>query len=415
MLQEGIFWQNGVKPGQHLGIMFIKLDDEAKVDKVYNILSNLWDLYEKLKSGIDPYVPNVPIPASGLTCTIGYGKNIFDKFSLLKDAPQGLLSNGKLRSPKASGGGKILRGSGLSYAENVTKNNATEDIMVQFTANSVLAVNRAIVYSINEMNKEEYDSISSVSKFYTGFHREDSRSWIGFHDGISNLKSGSERKDVVSIKPGISQDGWVENGTYMFFLRINVDIEKWNTIPLDKQELLVGRKKGSGCPIDKIENGKPHVENGCPLSGSSSIVDRDSNGEIINNDFFEPPITTDETVKVSHVQRANQHRGPVSDRNSLRIFRQGYEFLEANEKSPGYSAGLNFISFQDTPERVTRMLTQPSWLGNINFGGYENEQGNLKNLLEVVSGGVYLIPPMNLFGKIPGYELFEEETVANNV
>jgi len=80
------------------------------------------------------------------------------------------------------------------------------------------------------------------------------------------------------------------------------------------------------------------------------------------------------------MSRANHHLKPVNDHNSLRIFPQGYEFLEPLDQAPGFRTGLNFASFQDTPERLFRMLTQSTWLGGTNFGSYENDKNPLPGM-----------------------------------
>ena len=38
-----------------------------------------------------------------------------------------------------------------------------------------------------------------LTKFYTGFQRDDGRSWLGFHDELSNMRDAEERKDAISI------------------------------------------------------------------------------------------------------------------------------------------------------------------------------------------------------------------------
>jgi deferrochelatase/peroxidase EfeB len=112
-------------------------------------------------------------------------------------------------------------------------------------------------------------------------------------------------------------------------------------------------------------------------------------------------------LRQSHVQRANHHVKPASDRNSLRIFRQGYEFLEPLGVAPGFRAGLNFVSFQDTPERLLRILTQDSWLGGTNFGGDpDNPLSGMDRLLTVRAGGVFLAPPVTDEERFPGSSIF---------
>ena len=60
----------------------------------------------------------------------------------------------------------------------------------------------------------------------------------------------------------------------------------------------------------------------------------------------------------------------------------------------GFRAGLNFVSFQDTPARLLKMLTAGGWLGGANFGGDEAKHPELKTLLSVFAAGVYFVPPV---------------------
>lgn len=408
MLQEGIFWKEKSTPGKYFGILFLELSMDSDLISIDHYLNELYTLCTKMKKGFDPYHLDITMKNADLNVTIGYGQNVFDKFSLNKKSPEELSQYGKFRSPKTSGGGLLLRGSKLKYLNNVTKNVATEDVVLQFTANTILEVNRSILNCIELTNANS--TVADVSNFYTGFHRDDKRSWIGFHDGISNLKSGQDRLGAIQIKPKIAKDEWTVNGTYLYFLRIHVDVNKWNSIDEKIQELLVGRKKISGCPISNSKNNT--AVSGCPFTGTETIVDRDAVGDLPNKIYFEPPIVSDEVVKASHVQRVNQHVEPSNDKNSLRIFRQGYEFFEHADSPPGYKAGLNFVSFQDSPDRVTRILTQPSWMGNINFGGLEEEQDNFGDLLKIESGGIYIIPPVNENELYPGQIIFKNEEVA---
>ncbi len=65
-----------------------------------------------------------------------------------------------------------------------------------------------------------------ITSFFDGFSRRDRRSWVGFHDGISNLEKGQVRKDVIAIKPdAVAADAWTVGGSYLAFLRLPVDQE----------------------------------------------------------------------------------------------------------------------------------------------------------------------------------------------
>jgi Dyp-type peroxidase family len=414
MLQEGIYYQKGETPGKHLSIVFLRLNKEKNAEEIRKDIDSLWAICQELKKGHITDLPNVNLPKANLSILIGYGKNIFSIDGLNKPIPSDLKQCGGFRKPKANGGGKLLIGSGLSYSNKIYKNVATEDIVLQFIGDTELAVSRALV----ELWKfiSDTDSDVEISKFYKGFQREDHRSWIDFHDGISNMKSGDERFDAISVKPSTGLDNWTELGTYLTFIRLSVNLKEWRHLSLAEQEIAVGRMKLTGCPIEQIEDGAGIPNTGCPFSGTNSITEKVS-GEYVNKSFFEPPVTVDAETRLSHVQRANQHRSPSSSRDSLRVFRQGYEFLEHSDEYPGFSAGLNFISFQDTPERIQRMLTQPSWLGNTNFGGKEdNENPKLNSLLEVLASGIYFIPPISENESFPGEQIFKQiETAHNNV
>ena len=406
-IQEGIYWQEKSKPGRHFAILFIKIEKDASLSATYQELQELWNLLTDLKEGKTPELGDFILPDCRLNITVGYGQNVFQINGVKKEKPEPLVTYGLLRTPLPNGGGDVLRGSGLKYAPETIKNFATEDICLQFIADTPLGVNRAVVETWKYL--QNCKNILFV-RFYDGFQREDRRSWLGFHDGISNLKSGAERLDAIEIKPGIQKDEWTTGGTYLYFLRIKVDLGAWNALSLTAQELLVGRKKITGCPLVQISRKKPVSVKGCPAKDTRDISAKDVSGKTVNAAFFDAPMVSNEILLASHIQRANHHISPVSDRNSLRIFRQGYEFLESQGNAPGLSAGLNFISFQDTPERVNRMLTQATWLGKVNFGGKENEQTNgIDKLLSVTAGGIYLIPPANTRSKLPGFEIFEEE------
>ena len=181
----------------------------------------------------------------------------------------------------------------------------------------------------------------------------------------------------------------------MAYVRIHVDLPLWRRLAPDMQSIAVGRSKLTGCPLTSVNaNGSPMVVAGCPSAAG---------GEVGKDDAFrETPADPDSTIAMSHVQRVNHHRGPVEDPISLRVFRQGFEFLESWDQSPGFRAGLNFVSFQDTPQRLFTVLTQPEWLGKTNFGGAEQSLP----LLKVLAAGIYFVPRGGEYTRFPGEDIF---------
>ena len=178
------------------------------------------------------------------------------------------------------------------------------------------------------------------------------------HDGVSNIKS-QERPNVISIDSRYlsSRDRWTLNGTYLAFLRIAINLEKWEDTSVTDQEILVGRDKLTGCPLISVDkNGKPRKDGRCPVPGTSEIIDP-------GNEYFRehPPYGVggqDNILQYSHIGRSRPtDQVPIWDKKSYRIFRQGFEFLTSSSEEPGLIAGLNFVSFQNSPERLFRALS----------------------------------------------------------
>jgi deferrochelatase/peroxidase EfeB len=374
-------------------------------EQVGAALAALWDVYQGLKVGRVRDLPGETLDSGELTVLVGFGPKAFALERAGRPLPAGLHDDFLFRSPKAEGGGPLLVGSGLRYPDEVRENPATEEIVIQAIAETKLAVDRLVVETWKALHDGADPDTGSAGvelrTFYLGSQRDDRRSWIDFHDGVSNLRS-EERPDVIVIDPtAVSDAEWTFGGTYLAFLRLEVDLAAWRALDRREQELLVGRDKLSGCPlVDADETGDPAPRLGCPIGGAPIWATE-------NDPIAEPPDASDPRLRQSHVQRANHHMRPASDPHSRRIFRQGYEFLEWREGAPGFRAGLNFVSFQDTTARVTTMLTQPGWLGSTNFGGDPQRQpSGIDRLLRVYAAGVYLVPPVAAGERFPGSGAF---------
>jgi deferrochelatase/peroxidase EfeB len=395
-LQAGIYHAPGRRPGRFFALLFLRAAPDADAAAVAATLGELWAMYEGLAAGRLRDLEGTRLPADEdrTEFLLGFGRNAFELPGVARPRPRGLGDEYLFRSAQAGGGGPLLRGSGLRYAPDVRANMATEHFCVQVVADTKLASDRAVVETWKALADMAAPALS-VTTFYLGFQRNDRRSWIDFHDGLSNLRS-EDRAGVIAIDPGADED-WAVGGTYLAFLRLAVDLVGWRRLGRVDQEMAVGRDKLSGCPITAVgEGGVPVTPTGCPVTGTE-IWETPN-----DRPFAEPPEVTDPRVRASHVQRANHHGRPASDAGSRRIFRQGYEFLEWREDGPGFRAGLNFVSFQDTPARLLRMLTAGGWLGGATFGGDEERLPELASLLSVYGAGIYFVPPVAAGEPFPG-------------
>lgn len=391
-LPTGIYWRSGDTPPRHFAVLFLRPFPDKEAVEVGQTLEGLVGIWRGLEAGVLPDLPGVTVPVSGFTWLIGYGRNAFNLPGIAQRLPPRL--DFRLGEPLPQGGGEVIAGSGLGYAPGVSKNPATEAISIQMFGDTPLAVNRGIVETWKHLDRTK-DAALMLAAAYTGFNREDHRSWIDFHDGLSNLAAGDQRRRVVAVKSaGLGSDRWTRGGTYAAFMRIAVDLQLWNAITPQEQELIVGRTKGSGCPLLGATSGQGQAVAGCPTT--PDITDA------ANLPFREPPHNPDAVVKLSHVQRANHHQGPIDNVASRRIFRQGYEFAEPPTLGRSLEVGLNFVSFQDHPDRLLFILKQDGWLGRTNFGGPSPD----RPLLSVLAAGFFVCPPVVDGELYPGAHLF---------
>jgi Dyp-type peroxidase family len=378
-MQEGIFFQEGTRPGKFFLITFLAAEPGVDAAQVKLCLRSLWRTLSDLKAGLVEDLPGYPVPAGDLRVTIGFGPLAF-KLTGTAAMPSELGPSHRFLSPRTSGGGLLLNGAGLFYEDGLVKNTATEVIAVQFIAETQLAVLRALVETWKALIDYPRKSGAPPTLYVAGHFQ------------------GFQRENAITIK-----EGEYRGGTYLCFLRLLVDLPRWRALSRNEQELVVGRDKLTGCSLTDIDSDRTVLrEAGCPFAGSSTVIDSGNDG------FHEPPLVGHPVLRQSHVQRANlQHSQNTSDPQSLRIFRQGYEFLEPSTGTPPFRLGLNFMSFQDTPHRVIRLLTRHGWLGNTNFGGAPISEHAAVDLLKVNAAGIYLVPPVVSGAGFPGEAIFQ--------
>jgi len=406
-IQEGINWNEGSKPRGYFKLLFLKPRHGIETAYLKVVLEKMWQMLQDLKSGVVRDLgAEHTIDPEGLQCLIGFGHRLFDREGITRPMPHGLAGNWRFLSPNdPNGDRRVVFGSGLRYAADIEANSADNEIVLQVTANSMLSVHRVQVEIwklMLDLGSDEAPPLE-IASFFDGFGRADRRSWIDFHDGISNLRKGRERREVVAIKPlNAGDQDWSLDGSYMVFMRLPVSLSSWRKLPEADREIAVGRTLRSGCPLRDSVDGIPVPIPSCPVTGTKEII---KNG---NEAFREPPPVNSPLIQQSHVQRANRRHSSHFERpDHFRIYRQGFEFLEGFDASGSFRQGLNFVSFQDDPIRTLKMLSLSTWLGGVNFGGKENHQPpGLSDLISVRAASVCYVPPIEGDGIMPGRSLF---------
>jgi deferrochelatase/peroxidase EfeB len=429
VLQDGIYYdkfpfrarhthQNKIKSNDCFAILFLQVTRNSAYE-VRKCIEGLWKMYDDLKMGYSYDLENCGFPSGGLTVLIAYGQKIFGLSGIAKKIPAGF--KGKQFLPPAPRM-PILVGSGLKYSDRVHENvGISEHIALQFISGTQLGTYRAVVETKKylQMNKQQ---ALKFSKFYTGFQRDDGRSWLGFHDEVSNMKSSYERLNAIKIdeisNSLMPRDYWTRNGTYLAYLRIEIDLDKWNGIERKRQELIIGRDKLRGSPLVGVD------KNGNPVTNDLSPSAYEVNG--FDESFHDHPDyfrgykipnrlrsildmrASVEILNESHIGRT-RHIDNIDSRYrvSRRIFRQGFEFIEPlyNDRRNKLRVGQNFVSFQNDPSRLFFILTHPDWMGNTNFGG-RSKNSKMEKLLSVLVSGVFFVPSQER--PFPGVSMFTQ-------
>jgi Dyp-type peroxidase family len=386
-LQDGIYFRKYQRPSPYYRLLLLNVKAGATSGQARAAIAAVWEMVQGLRRGVVQELrptrdadPAILVPAGDLTCLLGFGVRLFDHDPTL--TPHGVRPaelihlgyNGDQPFPS------------LLWVEEAERRSGEADLALQFIAETELAVNRAVVEVCMLINDKDNPLPLDIVTFYNGFNRDDRRSWIGFQDGISNIEPSQRR---TAIEVALNNPVWMAGGTYMAFLRLAIDLAKWRGLSREHQEILVGRDKLTGYPLEKVtrlgQAPVPVPVAGCPMFSNPPP-------QYINPP---PPPVTESLLRTSHIHRANPNRNIADSDEDNRIFRQGYEFLESVTDG-GLRVGLNFVSYQRSLNRLTNILNIPGWLGNVNFGGPVSPQlGEPRpiSFLSIIAGGFYAVPP----------------------
>jgi Dyp-type peroxidase family len=410
-LQEGIYYRTKPAIGNSFCIMSLRAENATEINEIGRTVGRIWNNLEKLKNGItsDLNVDSQHRKSGNLTVLLAYGYELFKIPGSQKERPESFDNIWNFKPPDSAGGGVILDGAGLAYSTKTFSNHLlTDHILFQFIADNEFFTNRAAIEiwkELHRLGKNRGGPPLRISGLYTGFQRADHRNWLGFHDGVSNIKS-PERPQVISIGSNYltPKDRWTLNGTYLGFMRIAINLEEWEDTSITEQEILVGRDKLTGCPLISVnKNGKPVKDGRCPVPGTSEVIDR-------GNEYFRehPPYVVGAQGKIlqySHIGRARPiDQVPIWDKKSYRIYRQGFEFLTSSSEDSGLIAGLNFVSFQNTPERLYRALTYQHT--RFEKDPRSTPLPNLDRFMSVLAAGIFFVPPKIKGQPFPGSGIF---------
>lgn len=395
-LQEGIYLERSSPPPAALRLLLVDVDSGTDPLKARDAVRRLWKRVHVFADSLTeekPFSRGEPQPETRFCdVLLGYGASFFDtarhspRLTMAQRPPHLVALNGPEQAfPELKwAAGPDGAGSG---------DQGEADLLFQFTGTSTELVNRCAVEVVNIIEDEALPLMPVAT--FEGFKRYDGRGWIGFHDGVNNLEPSERFEAVEALEPA-----WNYGGTFLAFLRLQVDLSAWRRLDDSVQEVIIGRKKRSGAPLVSVANDGGRFR-------TRAAVDRQPRAGatwLEREHYFNPPATDDPLVEASHVHRANQNKAAGTTHAAHRIFRQGYEYLEDITWS-GARLGLTFISFQNDLFHFRQLLGLSGWLGDVNFGGPSgNQRLEPQDLITVRAGGLYAVPPRAR--PFPGARLF---------
>ncbi|MET1038373.1 MAG: iron uptake transporter deferrochelatase/peroxidase subunit [Aeromicrobium sp.] len=311
------------------------------------------DVGEMGAVGGSPYSPPedtgeaLGLPPSGLTITIGFGRGLF----VDADGAPRFGLDGKL--PDLLGELPLFIGDRLDPALS------GGDLAIQACANDP----QVAVHAVRNLVRIAFGR-ASVRYSQMGFGRTSStssaqvtaRNLFGFKDGTANIKV-EQKQDVDDFVWVHDDDGpeWLVGGSYLVTRKIDMRIEIWDREPLEGQEAIIGRTKGSGGPLSGGDEFEP--------------VDFAATG-----DDGQPAIPA-----VAHVRLAHP-----DNNNGAKLLRRGYNFVDGSNGLGQLSAGLFFIAYQRDPFEQFVQIQK-------SLAGSKNDV--LNEYIVHVGSGLFACPP----------------------
>lgn len=210
------------RPGEYAMFVVYEVKDTPETkDKIKYLCDNLSAFIRSAKNRFSP---------ENISCVMGFGAHFWNKYFSEFSCPKELKVFEEIKGDK------------------YTAVSTPGDLLLHIRGKSV-----AVCYELlTIINKALSGVVASIDEVH-GFRYFDGRSIIGFVDGTENpaVDDTSARYAIIG-----DEDEKFKGGSYVFVQKYLHDMQAWESLPVEEQEKVIGRRKFNDVELTDAEKPK---------------------------------------------------------------------------------------------------------------------------------------------------------------